>query len=220
MCPAEYFYLMMSLALLAISLVGLFLCRTHRKIILISGLLSMPCSLSTFLFVPEYWDPVRLFDLQLGIEDIFFSFSTGIIAVMISLRFNQNLTANAEWAKMAGRILRVMGAGIFLIFLMQQTEIMVMLQALIGIAIIGVILVWNRWRLLSTALKTGAVFSCFYTGVLAITFIAFPAFHDQWTHSNLSGISLVGIPLEETLWAFSFGSCWIITIGFFIDLRE
>jgi len=71
----DYPYLVASLVLLMISMTGYWVFPKRRRALLLSGLLSIPCSLTTFYFVPEYWQPVRLFDFPLGVEDIFFSFS-------------------------------------------------------------------------------------------------------------------------------------------------
>jgi hypothetical protein len=215
----EYPYLVGSLVLLTISTTGLICCPRQRKTILLSGLLSIPGSLTTFLFVPEYWDPVRLFDAVLGIEDILFSFSTGMIAWTISSVFIRESLVPTAGRRMILRYAKVLGMGMVFIALMQLTTIVVMSQALIGIVCISAWLSWNRFRLLPAALKTGAAFALFYTGFLSFTLSKFPGLFSQWTHANLYGIVIIGIPIEEILWSFIFGTCWIMTMGYLLDLN-
>lgn len=219
MISFDYPYLVISLALLTISMTGYWVFPKRRRALLLSGLLSIPFSLTTFYFVPEYWQPVRLFDFPLGIEDIFFSFSTGMMAWLLMEIRHGNAISETGWSKVLTRYLKVLSLGIAMIFLMRQIPIMVMNQALIGIIIIGVILSWNRWRALPAALLTGAVFSLFYTLFLAVSFVIFPDFSIQWTHSNLFGFSILGIPVEESLWAFIFCVCWVIVMVFVFNTK-
>ncbi len=213
-------YLVTSLVLLTVSMTGCGVFPKHRKALLISGLLSMPCSLTTFYFVPEYWQPVRLLNSPLGIEDIFFSFSTGMMVWFLMGVRHGNAISETGWSKVLPRYFKVLALGIAMIFLMRQIPIMVMSQALIGIIIIGVILSWNRWRALPAALLTGVMFSFFYTLFLAMMFVIFPDFSIQWTHSNLLGFSILGIPVEESLWAFIFGVCWVIVMVFVFKFKD
>lgn len=210
----EYPYLMTSLGLLGISVVGFFILPGQSKSILVSGLLSAPCSLATFLYVPEYWDPVRLFGFSLGIEDVLFSFSTGMIAWTISLLFIGDGAGRIHWPAVVFRYLKVLGLGILMIFVMQKTEMMVMTQALVGISTIGAILSYRRLHFLPAAFWTGIVFCFFYTVVAAFVFMIFPGLQNQWTQANLCGIFILDVPLEEILWAFVFGTCWTITMAY------
>ena len=210
----DYPYLVTSLVLLTIAMTGYCVFRKHRRALFMSGLFSMPCSLTTFYFVPEYWQPVRLFDFLLGIEDIFFSFSSGMLAWFLMVVRPGEVVSETGWSKVLPRYFKVLVLGIATTLLMQQIPIMVMNQALVGIIIIGLILSWNRWRALPSALLTGVVFSLFYTLLLAFMFANFPEFSIQWTHSNLFGLSVMGIPVEESIWACIFGVCWVIVMVF------
>jgi len=219
MISFDYPYLVASLVLLTISMTGYWVFPDRRGALFLSGLLSMPSSLTTFYFVPEYWQPIRLFDFPLGIEDIFFSFSTGMIAWFLMEVRHGNAISETGWSSVLPRYFKVLALGIAMIFLMRKIPIMVMNQALIGITIIGVILSWNRWRTLPAAMLAGTAFSIFYTLFMAMIFVIFPDFSIQWTHSNLFGFSILGIPVEESLWAFIFGVCWVIVMVFVFNTK-
>lgn len=205
--------------MLAISAMGLICRPKQRKTIIVSGLLSIPCSLTTFLFVPEYWDPVRLLNAPLGIEDILFSFSTGMMAWTIGSLFIRKPLAPTMGMPLMIRYAKVAGMGMAVIALLQLTAIMVMTQALVGIVCIGAFLSWHRFRLLPAALATGTVFAFFYTGFLAAMLAKFPGLLSQWTHTNLYGIFVAGVPVEEIVWSFIFGICWIMTMAYLLDLE-
>jgi hypothetical protein len=216
----DYPYFLTSLGLLVISMAGFLILPMQRKSILVSGILSIPCSLTTFIYVPEYWNPVRLFSFSLGVEDILFSFSTGMIAWTISLHFYQGGSDHIHWPAIVFRYLTVLGLGIAMIIVMHITDMMVMTQAFVGISITGGILSYHRLYLLPAAFWTGIVFGFFYTVFVAFALLTFPGLKNQWTHTNLCGISILDVPLEEIIWAFVFGTCWTITMAYIINAKR
>ena len=76
---SAYPYLLSSMALFCVAGGLLALSPRCRNRALLSGLMSMPTSLMSFVFVPEYWQPTRLFGSELGVEDLLFSFATGVV---------------------------------------------------------------------------------------------------------------------------------------------
>lgn len=192
----------------------------YRKALVISGVLSMPCCLTTYYFVPEYWQPVRAFDLSLGIEDLMFSFSTGIIALFVPARRYPKITFAVRFKTLAFRYLVVCLCGCAVTAVLLQTPMMVMHQALLGIFLVAIVFGGLKRRVIPTALLSGVVFGVFYLLVLISAFLFFPAFHQQWTLENLSGITLAGVPVEELYWAFAFGGCWVIVMAYVMDLTQ
>ncbi|MDZ7697880.1 MAG: hypothetical protein U5R49_13465 [Deltaproteobacteria bacterium] len=123
--------------LLTVAMTGLGFMKAHRKPLLLSGLLSAPCSLTTFYFVPEYWRPVRLFDLPIGIEDTLFSFSTGIIAWFLVGIFYNGSTLETGLKPVLKRYCVLGGIGIMVLLVHRQLPVKVMTQAMIGIFVVG-----------------------------------------------------------------------------------
>jgi hypothetical protein len=215
----NYPYLVLSIVLMGIA-AGVYLCfPRYRKALLISGGVSMPCCLTTYFFVPEYWQPVRVFDFSLGIEDLMFSFSTGIIALyVLALRY-PGISISTSLKAVSLRYLKICLFGIAVTAVMLQTQMMVMHQALLGIFIIAAVLgSLKRW-IIAPAMLSGVFFTLFYGLILMSEFFFFPAFHQQWTAENLSGLTLAHVPVEELYWAFAFGGCWVIVMAFLLDLR-
>jgi hypothetical protein len=55
----------------------------------------------------------------------------------------------------------------------------------------------------------GAItFMAIYTIVLVVMDVIYPDFYDYWNHPELSGIWLMGAPIEEFVFAFTFGLFW------------
>ncbi len=67
---------------------------------------------------------------------------------------------------------------------------------------------WRRPKLRWQILGGGLSFTAIYTVVLLITGLIYPDFYDHWRLENLSGRWIAGAPLEEYLFAFTFGVFW------------
>lgn len=76
-------YLWMSLCLLELALLSWVLVPSQRRLMLISGLLSTPFALTSYFFVPDYWQPDRMAVFITGFEDIIFSFANGMIVICL-----------------------------------------------------------------------------------------------------------------------------------------
>jgi hypothetical protein len=79
------YYLFMSLVGLVIFIIAYLLSpENQRRPMMLSGLLSVPWSLTSISFVPDYWHPERVLTFLTGIEDIMFSFTGGGIVWLLS----------------------------------------------------------------------------------------------------------------------------------------
>ena len=84
----KYPYLFCSLLLAALGTLGVAVSpRRLRWHTVLSGLLSVPFAFASVLFVPQYWNPVRVLSAPVGVEDLLFSLSTGAIAWLIATGF-------------------------------------------------------------------------------------------------------------------------------------
>ena len=67
---------------------------------------------------------------------------------------------------------------------------------------------WRRPKLKWQIIGGGLSFTIIYTVVLIIVGQVYPNFYEHWNLDNLSGWWLFGAPLEEYLFAFTFGVLW------------
>ncbi len=72
----------------------------------------------------------------------------------------------------------------------------------------AVMIGWRRPSLRWQILGGGISFTLIYTVVLVIMDHVYPGFYDYWKLEDLSGIWILGAPLEEYLFAFTFGIFW------------
>ncbi len=65
------------------------------------------------------------------------------------------------------------------------------------------------------------MFACvlLYAMLLGATWRLFPAFPLDWNWGRLSGFLLVGVPVEELIWAAGYGGTWSLLMGYAFDAR-
>ena len=77
-----------------------------------------------------------------------------------------------------------------------------------GLLVGGVAAVVCRPDLVWNTLVGGLLFMSLYFVLFALIVAVFPSFVDAWNLSAISGILVVGVPLEELMFAFTFGMMW------------
>ncbi|MFA4846026.1 MAG: lycopene cyclase domain-containing protein [Patescibacteria group bacterium] len=192
--------------------------KASRKEMLIVSLWTSLFGLTEPLFVPEYWDPQSLFDLAartgFDIESLLFAFGIGGLATVIYeriFRVGHRPLSSAEKHHARHRYHRVIlliAPVLFflLLFFTHLNPIYVTMIALFG----GGLATWYCRPDLKKKMFTSAViFTLLYT-VYFLSLIAFsPGYVETvWNLEVLSGVLLLGIPLEELGFAFTLGFMW------------
>jgi len=214
----QYTYLVWSLLLLVLwLLVYLFSTETRRKMLKMS-IGTLPLGLSEPLFYPQYWFPPTLFDLGwrtgLDVESLIFSFSVGGLASTLYEFWNRRRSQTVpacERHDRRHRFHRLALASPVIAFLLLELSthwnpIYTASAALLAGAVCTVLC---RPDLLDRVLKGGIVFTCFYF----VFFYAMNQTHPNlvdlyWNNEQLSGIRIIGVPVEELLFALTFGAMW------------
>jgi hypothetical protein len=204
----QYAYLVGSIFFLLVWLI-LFLRRKDlRKEMIIMSLLVAPMGpLSEFFYLRDYWQPELFNGWVVGLEDLIFGFTIGgIAAVLYEEVFGRkyvkrHLPKHLGWmfaVSIAGVVLMIVG-NLILGFNSVYVSIFIFL-------VVGVTIVASRQDLLKKAIYSG-----FLMGILMLIFYIFFTFVfdgviQKWWHlKNLSGILVLGAPLEELLWGFGWG---------------
>lgn len=196
---------------------------SHRKTLFLVGVMSVPGSFLSFLFVPDYWNPVRLFETNPGIEDIVFSFVTGSIVWFLSVNryADQGLKRHINRQTYVKRYLKVTAIGAVTFALVSRFDSLnIMSQILISMFVTSLLVGWYYRKLVNIALLNSALFGVFYTLLLVAAFQVFPHFEAQWNREYLWGVSFLSIPLEEIIWAFSFGFTWTLITFYLLYLKQ
>ncbi|MBI3232275.1 MAG: hypothetical protein HYZ51_04315 [Candidatus Doudnabacteria bacterium] len=163
--------------------------------------------------VPGYWNPNTLFDLGrltggYSIEDgLFMFFVGGITAYSYELFFKKRIKVfkiNRE------RHLRAILVAATVSGLFGFLTDLNLIYSLMTFGLAGTVSMWvERPDLISHSIKGGGVFVVIY--ILAFYFFTnlFPNFvTENYNLKNITGLLIFGIPLEEFLYALSFGLMW------------
>lgn len=212
-----YEWLAFSLILLAIWLAIFLAMPAARKRILWASLLTAPFGLTEPLFVPEYWNPMSLFDLArttgFDIESIIFSFAFGGIGIILysSIVHKREVKVNKEQIhKPRHRFHNLAVAFPVVVFLLLYftTNINPIYTASISMLGGGIATLLCRPDLKKNVLAGGILFAGFYFVFFEVINLIFPYFVNVWNFSAISGIKILGVPLEEVTFGFTFGMMW------------
>ena len=205
--------------LLAVFTAGFWASTRHRTTILWSAVFSAPTSFYTFLFVPEYWKPVRLGNAIVAIEDMLFSFSTGGIVWFLAVQLvGSKYTVRPDIRRTVPRYLTLVVFG-FILWVTRELRLGVMYEALIGMVFLGIVLIIRRPSLWRLPLGGCFGFAIFYALGLFVFLQFFPHFGGQWNHESLWNARFLGLPLEELAWAVAFGFVWPLAMAYVFDAR-
>ncbi len=216
----QYIWLIWSLVLIAIWLViyASLGSQDKRKKMLNVSLWTSLLGLTEPLFVPAYWSPPSLFNLALrtgfDIESLIFSFGVGGIAVVLYERifraeYETMSTAERNLPRHRYHFWTIISAPVIFVILLLTTKLNPIYSADIAM-IAGGLFAWycrpdlGRKMFVSALLFSGLYFLYFLT-LVAVA----PGYVESvWNLKVISGILILGVPLEELLFALSFGFLW------------
>ncbi len=192
--------------------------KESRKEMLIVSLLTALTGLAEPLFVPVYWNPPSLFDLAhrtgFDIESIIFSFGTGGLAVIIYewiFRSTHSPVAVAERHQSRHRwhIVALLSTPVIFLMLFFTAPWNVMYSVIVSMTAGGLLTWYCRPDLKIKMLSSAGIFLVIYFFYFLILIAMAPGYVERvWNLSALSGILIWGVPLEELLFAASFGFLW------------
>lgn len=210
-------WLTFSLALLgAWLLVFTFRPRVRKEMFWVS-LFTMPFGLTEPLFIPRYWNPPSLFNLaattHFDVESLIFCFASGGIAsVMYEAVFHvqhQKLTGQklASERRLLHKLAIIAPVPIFIVldFSTSMNPIYSLSIAMFTAAIITLVF---RPDLAKKVSISGLMFVSLYIVFFLCLTLVSPQFIDAWNLSALTGIMIFNVPVEELIFAFTFGMLW------------
>ncbi len=216
----EYIWLVWSLLLIVVWLIIYFSLRSRdsKKEMLMVSLWTSLLGLTEPLFIPAYWNPPSLFNLAsrtgFDLESLIFSFGIGGLAVILYEKFFKNqhqLMSSRERRSTRHRfhIWALLSAPLIFIILLLVSPLNPIYSAIIALLLGGLATWYCRPDLKQKMLVSALIFSALYF-VYFLTLIAVsPNYVEQvWNLKAISGVLIMGIPLEELLFAFSFGFMW------------
>lgn len=174
--------------------------------------------LSEPFFVPEYWNPPSLFDLAhrtgFDIESLIFSFGIGGIAVVIyELIFRSTHrrmpVLEHHLPRHRYHLWAILSTPIIFTLLSITTQLNPIYSTIIATLIGGLSTWYCRPDLKKKMLVSAIIFTVLYFVYFLTLITLYPGYVEQvWNLKAISGILLLGIPLEELAFAFGFGFIW------------
>ncbi len=210
-------WLIFSLTLFVIWII-IFIFSGSKKEMLIVSALTMPFGLTEPLFVPKYWNPPSLFNLVTNtgfdIESLIFSFAIGGIGSVIyetifKSSHKQMNSAERHHKRHKYHLLSLFSPIIVFIPFFLFTELNPIYSASLAMLVGGIAAMFCRPDLKKKIIYGGILFLVLYF----IFFLFFNNFYPYaverfWNLSALSGILVLNVPLEELIFAFTFGMIW------------
>ncbi len=211
-------WLTFSLILLGIWLVIFIAKPSVRKEMFWVSLFTMPFGLTEPLFVPEYWNPPSLFNLAartgFDIESLIFSFAIGGIGTVLYEFVFKAKHKKMSMKEMHSRrhrfhLLSLTSPIIAFLLLETLTNLNPIYSTSIAMFIGGVAAILCRPDLKKKIWIGGALFLAIYFVFFLFFNLVYPGLvQEVWNLSAISGMLILGIPLEELMFAFTFGMMW------------
>ncbi|GBG14777.1 uncharacterized protein NMK_2378 [Novimethylophilus kurashikiensis] len=189
----------------------------HRKVMWLVSLATMPFGLTEPLFVPEYWNPPTLLNLAqrtgFDLESLIFCFGIGGVgSVLYSVFVHQNDVAVVETERqlpLHRHHYKALLSPIVVFLALYFFPWSPIYPSIIAMAVGAFATIACRPDLKTKTWIGGLLFLgyyfVFFLGLVATS----PGYVERvWNLPTLSGVLLLGIPLEELLFALSFGLYW------------
>lgn len=214
----QYVWFIWSLIILAVWAVIYLLKGDSRKDMLKMSLITMPFGLTEPLFVPEYWFPPSMFDLAektgFDIESLIFSFAIGGIGIVLYNLISKRGLAEIPFSDRSHNRHCLHNYILFtpvviFILLALYTSFNHIYCGIIALFIGGLVTLYCRPDLKEKIWVGGILFTILYF----IYFGSILPFYPQhvelyWNLDTLTHILVLGIPIEELIFAFTFGMYW------------
>lgn len=206
-----------SLAFLAVWLVVYVLKPRLRRQMLWVSFFTMFTGLTEPIFVPAYWSPPSLFNLaattRFDVESLIFSWAVGGLGsvsyeAVLNLKHRKMEKAEKRQERRWLHAFSLLIVPFVFLALYFGTGLNPIYCASLSMLVGASAAVACRPDLAWNTLVGGLLFLGFYF-IMFFTFIAvFPWFIEAWNLQAVSGYLLLGVPVEELMFAFTFGAMW------------
>lgn len=182
------------------------------------SLFTMPLGLTEPLFVPEYWSPPSLFDLAartgFDIEALIFCFAVGGIGSVLyesAVRVEHVKMGDMEMHHRQHRHHRLALTSPIIVFIPLEilTDVNPIYSASLAMFVGGVAAIRCRPDLKKKIWVGGVMFLLLYFAFFFSFDRVYPGLvQEVWNLEAISGILILGVPLEELMFAYTFGMMW------------
>jgi len=216
----RYAWLTWSLLLLLVWSVVYFSLRSgkSRREMLVVSLWTSLLGFTEPLFVPAYWNPPSLFNLAqktgFDIESFLFSFGVGGLTVVLyewifPVRHEVVSIVERHHPRHRFHVFVLLSAPLIFVVLLGLTELNPIYSALLSLTGGGLLTWWCRPDLGRKMVVSAFLFLALYFVYFLTLLSIYPDYvRLVWNLQAISRILVLGIPLEELLFAFTLGFLW------------
>jgi len=192
-----------------------FLGKAYRSEMRWGTLIAAPMALTSLLFVPQYWTPPSLFDLDLkirvGIEDFLWAAAVGGIAAIVGEISLGGTLASIRKSRHKRHYAPFFVAAVVFLGLEFGLDWKTMTSTIVALTVCALVLAYLRSDLIWLMLVSAASFTVLYFILFLIVLALYPDFVRRYYNlPNLLGVFVRGIPIEELLFAASGGAVWSV----------
>jgi hypothetical protein len=190
-------------------------CKSYRPRMIWGTVVSAPFALTSIIFIPQYWTPPSLFNLdatiKVGIEDFLWAGAVGGIASVIGEALLKEKFAARRAQKPKRHFAPFIVMTILFVILEWWHPDKTIYNMIIAL-VIGASVVLLLRRDLTLLMCVGAAnFTALYFVLFVYFLLLYPNFiHDHYNVPNLLGIYVWKVPIEELLFAASGGAVWSV----------
>jgi lycopene cyclase-like protein len=220
----HYSYLIGTLIFAAAWVMCFLVGKSYRPQMIWGTLVSAPFALTSLLFIPQYWSPPSLFDLDqkihVGIEDFLWAAAVGGIASVVGeIILKEKLAETRGQGRkrhLAPFIVLAVVFGVLEFWHPNKTIYNMVIAFTIG----AIVVIFVR-RDLVLLMLTGALNFTVLYALLFVYFLAlYPDFIQRYYNiPNLLGIYIFKVPIEELMFASSGGAIWSIAYEYLQGYR-
>ena len=220
----HYSYLVGALIFDAAWLACYLLGKNYRVEIRWGTLISAPLALTSILFIPQYWTPPSLFDLdqkiKVGIEDFLWAAAVGGIACVVAeISLKERLSRLRQVARKRHFAPFVVIVAIFVALELWHPG-KTIYNCIIAFAIGALVIAVLRSDLIPTMLIGVLTFTALYFVLFLIVLRLYPDFITSFYNiPHLLGIYILGVPIEELLFAGTGGAIWSVAYEYLQGYR-
>ncbi|MCA9379619.1 hypothetical protein KC675_00385 [Candidatus Dojkabacteria bacterium] len=175
-----------------------------RKEMVIVGAILTPFVIFDILTVPNYWEPVTLFGIPVGIEGVFFTFLiTGIASVIYEVTLRKRYRFN----KLNPHSLIIfLVPGLISLLAVYVLKLNIIYLFILAFAFMTLTILSRRKDLAINSIYSSLLFGFIYVSVFNIWIFISPESINWWNKSNLTPVSIGFLPFEEFLFSITLGS--------------
>jgi hypothetical protein len=215
-------YLFAATCLTATFALGWLLCPDLRRSSLVAAVALAPFAVMGFVFVPAYWQPDHAFTFirGVGVEDVLFCFACGGVCWVVAASGTgvrcEPLPATGGFL---ARLLAWAGIALFGGVVAWWAGCGILAAVILGFVFSGLVVLCRIPRASRLILPGAIGFTLVYAAVSWIVLTVYPAAAGFWVADAISGRRVLGLPVEELVWALGFGATWPVVFAFCIRSR-